>query len=305
MDSAVERSDDKIEIIGRYAGVLSLIEIGLGSVLHSFRVPLAGNFLALNQGYLLCRASLHAKQLKSGQHVAHLISNTAAVLKSLAPAGKKLGPMLSLSAQGFLFSIGTWIFGVNLTGLIAGMILLSLWTFIQPLLTAYLFFGDQLLSALIYFQKNLPFVRASFAILLGLFFLLVFIKLLLAAALGVLAWRTHGDALFQSRLLERARQLPVSVRTEHARGTAPLVLALRDLANPLFLISFVLTSTFLAFVENAWSQVVWLSLRPVAIAFLFFYVSRKINLRNFLKGRRSEFARVAERALKELEPPRS
>ena len=50
----------RIELIGKYSAGLSLIEVALGSLLHALHIPFAGNFLSLNQGYLLCRAALEA-----------------------------------------------------------------------------------------------------------------------------------------------------------------------------------------------------------------------------------------------------
>src|SRR4051812_39288335 len=105
----------RIELVGKYSAALSLIEVALGSLLHAFYVPFSGNFLSLNQGFLLCRASVEAKERKLGR-VGYGISNVSAVLKSLAPAGKKLGPMLSLSMQGLLFSSGEILLGANLAG---------------------------------------------------------------------------------------------------------------------------------------------------------------------------------------------
>ena len=48
----------KVEILGNYGALLSMIEVGLGSILHSMHVPFSGLFLSLNQGYLLCRVAI-------------------------------------------------------------------------------------------------------------------------------------------------------------------------------------------------------------------------------------------------------
>lgn len=150
----VMKSDERVEILGKYGAILSLMEIGLGSLLHVFHIPFGGHFMSLNQGYLLCRLSIQTQVRWMPYHV----SNVAAVLKSLSPAGQKLGPMLSLSMQGLLFSMGTGLFGINLVGLILGMVLLSFWAFIQPLVTYYFFFGDKLIDAADFlFKKTLPF----------------------------------------------------------------------------------------------------------------------------------------------------
>src|SRR5690606_26328753 len=117
------------EEIGKKAALLSSIEIGLGSILHGLRLPLAGHLLSLNQGFILTRATLEIEDSKSPA----LISATSAILKSLSPAGKKLTPMLALSVQGQLFNLGPLLLGNNPVGRSLGMILLCIWGFIQPL----------------------------------------------------------------------------------------------------------------------------------------------------------------------------
>ena len=47
-----------IEKISAAAALLSLTEIGLGSLLHSFKIPFAGHFLSLNQGFILGKVSI-------------------------------------------------------------------------------------------------------------------------------------------------------------------------------------------------------------------------------------------------------
>lgn len=46
----------EVEILGREAAALSLVEIGLGSILHGLKMPFTGYFLSLNQGFFLSRA---------------------------------------------------------------------------------------------------------------------------------------------------------------------------------------------------------------------------------------------------------
>ena len=74
------------------------------------------------------------------------ISFITAVMKSLSPAGK-LGPMMSISSQGLLYSLGVFVGGVGTTGKVIGMILLSLWAFIQPFISYFLMYGAEILSA--------------------------------------------------------------------------------------------------------------------------------------------------------------
>ena len=96
---------DNTEEIGKQIASLALIEVGLGSLLHSLKIPLSGHFLSLNQTAFLSRSSFKLNSKKAPLE----ISLTASILKSLSPAGKKLTPMLAIAAQGLLFYIGIMI----------------------------------------------------------------------------------------------------------------------------------------------------------------------------------------------------
>jgi hypothetical protein len=295
--------EEKISKVGKYAASLSLIEVALGSLLHSFRIPFSGNFLSLNQGYLLCRASLECKG--SAVSVAYTISNVSAVLKSLAPAGKKLGPMLSLSMQGFLFSFGLWVGRETLLGMIFGMILLSFWTLLQPLLTYYLFFGSELFAAFAYlFQKTLPYHGLSLRQLSFLLFFVVALKASIAGALAIFAWKSIGKKTWQDALLEFAKKKGAKPLEGKGKAGSPLILALKDLLHPLFLVSLLATGFFLFFSQHEAGEKIWIMLRPLAIGFLFFYFSRTLMLDRWLTklhgGRFSAFASACQHALKLL-----
>jgi hypothetical protein len=303
-----QQQDEKIELMGKYSAALSLIEVALGSVLHAFYVPFSGNFLSLNQGYLLCRASVEAREKRLGR-VGYGISNVSAVLKSLSPAGKRLGPMLSLSAQGLLFTSGEWLLGANLAGWMLGMVLLSLWTFLQPLLTYYLFFGSELFRAVGYLvDKTLPYHGLSWTRIAELLAAVVLVKAAAAVFLAWLAWRSRGRSELQDRLLRLATEQGARPVSGAARGGA-LLGALRDLTRPLFLASLGVTAFFLYFSERDGAATCWILLRPVAIGFLFFYFSRTLTLDRWLSrlhGTRGEsFARACQAALSQLRHVRS
>lgn len=286
------KSED-VEKLGNYGAFLSLIEVGLGSVLHSIKFPFTGFILSLNQGYLLCRISIKTQNPWMGYHV----SNIAAILKSFSPAGNKLGPMLSLSMQGLLFNLGT-LFGINLFGLIIGMILLSMWSFIQPLLTYYLFFGEKIFHAAEYlFQKTLPFHGIEKSELKWFFLGLVLLKCLIGICLAILAWKNEGESHFQDRLV----QLP---KVKKIKQGDPLKLALKDLTKPLFVLSLVLTGVFLYFSQHNFAQIIWYLMRPVGVAFIFFYFSRTLTLDKWIYklrgGRFDFFAKGIEIALTQV-----
>ena len=84
------QSDSRIT--GVYAGVLSLVEIGLGGLLHGMKIPFAGTFLSLNQSLFLTRVTKLNQGGDGSGTLGFRISNVTALLKSLSPAGKKLLP---------------------------------------------------------------------------------------------------------------------------------------------------------------------------------------------------------------------
>lgn len=299
----------KVEIIGDYGASLSIIEVGLGSLLHAFHVPFSGVFLSLNQGFILCRATILSQEFPDNNWVAYNISNVSAVLKSLSPAGKKLGPMLSLSMQGLLFNIGVASLGVNPVGLCFGMALLSLWSFIQPLVTYYLFFGDKLFSAAEYlFEKTLPYHNLKPENLLYIFLALVVTKMLMACALAILAWRIRGKTIYgknyDEELIRMAREKGVRVGDHGVAPKNAAWLAFKDLFRPLFLISLAMTAAFLYFSQSDHAQMGWYLLRPVAIGFIFFYVSRTLTIDRWLmrleNGRFRSFSLGCQTALAKI-----
>ncbi|MFA6236027.1 MAG: hypothetical protein WC635_01765 [Bacteriovorax sp.] len=295
-----------IEIIGKHGATLSIIEVGLGSLLHALHIPFSGVFLSLNQGYILCWASLQSRELPENLWITYSISNVAAVLKSLSPAGKKLGPMLSLSMQGLLFNIGTNIFGTNSIGLCLGMILLSLWAFIQPLITYYLFFGEKLFTAVEYlYQKTLPHHGLKTEKLIWIFFVLVLTKLLFGCVIAIIAWKRQGCDLYAKKYEEELHKLGrVKIAVENSKKGNAFFSAVKDLFRPLFLVSLIVTGLFLYFSQYNNSQIAIYLLRPIAIGFIFFYISRTLTLDRWLirleNSRFRTFSRGCQNALEKM-----
>jgi hypothetical protein len=301
----------KVEIVGHYAATLSLVEVAAGSLLHAFRIPFSGTLLSLNQGFLLCQATMASRHLSSAAPVPYAVSNVAAVLKSLAPAGKKLGPMLSLSMQGFLYSLGPCIFGGNFLGLSVGMVLLSAWAFIQPFLTYYLFFGQQLFEALAYMlaalEKNFPSASVAPRTFAWIFASFVAGKALVALGLAWLAWRTRGKSNYPERLVAMAVSRgfkPIAGALPSNSKSSAFWLALRDLFRPLFLSSMLVTAAFLYVSRPRGGENLWMLLRPLALGFIFFYFSRTLTLDRWLQkmeqGRFEDFAKSSRLALEKL-----
>lgn len=255
-------------------------------MLHAFHVPMSGALLSLNQGYLLCRAAIKGRELPKSTWTTYSVSNIAAVLKSLSPAGKKLGPMLSLSMQGLLFNLGTVVLGTNPIGLCFGMALLSIWTFAQPLITYYFFFGEKLFSAAEYlYQKTLPYHNLKPENLIWIFAVLLVTKMFVACALAIIAWRRKDKSLYVKNYEEEFHRLAkekMNKAEPNAPMANPVFLAIKDLFRPLFLVSLGMTALFLYFSNYDNSQIGWYLLRPIAIGFIFFYVSRTLTLDRWL-----------------------
>lgn len=257
----------KTSEIGKNAALLSLIEVGLGSLLHGMKIPLSGHFLSLNQGLILTRATV-----KSGERRdAPIISTTAALLKSLSPAGKKLTPMLAIAMQGQLYYLGLVLFGANILGMLMGMILLCLWGFIQPLAVYYLLYGETLITVLDGLMKDWSqWLPLSWQGLLWLTLGVVTLKILLGFVVVVIAHRLT-DAQVEKLELWARKHKPTD-----KKPLSPVKGALKDMSTPLFIFSWLLTLIFYFLASSEHSVSIWLLLRPLAVGFILFYLARRI-----------------------------
>ena len=270
--------------VGRDAAVLSAVEIGLGSVLHAFKIPFSGHFLSLNQSFLLSRATLKNRHAISARILPAQISSIAALLKSLSPAGKKLTPMLAISAQGLLFSLGTVIGGANLLGILLGAIVSSLWAFIQPVMIYYLIYGKTIIHVADYFyEKTREAVSFEKNQLITVLIVVVSAKLVLSVLTALTAnfisdesVKNYERTLLKAGAARRARQLGVVDERQSLRQKAWL--AATDLFNPLFVVSLALTAFFFVAAEAKTATLIWGLMRPIAAGFLIFFVVRALPL---------------------------
>jgi hypothetical protein len=264
------------EATGKMAGALSLTELGLGSILHSFKIPLAGQILSINQIAMLSRISFKLKNKKSSLQVSIISS----LLKSLSPAGKKLTPMLAIAAQGLLYYLGLTIFGLNYLGLFVAVLMSSLWAFIQPVLFIYLLFGKSSVDVVQYFilefEKIVP-ITDRF--IWGIFAAAILIKFLVSFVIAVIAIKINDR---QFNHFQRKMVLKINTSNTIKKGP-PAWLAFRDLINPLFLVSFGMTIIFFVFAQSSTSTtyIFWCLLRPIALGYLLFYCIRVYPVHNF------------------------
>lgn len=269
-------------ITGKYSAILAGTEISLGSLLHMWHIPFSGHLLSLNQGFILCKAAQKTKMPQTGIQ----ISIVVATLKSLSPVGKRLTPMLAISAQGFLFSLGQLIFGVNILGSIIGMILLSLWTYFQMVLIYLLTFGIEAVSAANYFVNKLPpFFLTTSNNLLFIFSIVMAINLLAAIAVAIFSYLSKSDE-YESYLLDISNRIKLSVATssqQQLTKAQKIRLVCKDLLRPWFLLSLLMIVLFLFVNDSSKVVIAWYLLRTAAVSFIVFYGLRFFPIESWLK----------------------
>lgn len=280
-------------MIVKYSVFLSFVEVGLGSLLHALRLPLAGHMLSLNQGAFLTRATLQTTQANS----ALAISNIVALLKSLSPAGKKLTPMLAISAQGVLYYLGVSLFGVNLVGQLVGMMLLSLWGFIQPLLIYYVLFGQQLFDVAQYFLNQ---IQPILSLSLGHIFYAVAAVALLKTLVGVwivIVFRKMSESQFESLV----KKIKIS-EPRSTRESSLITRIARELFRPVFVISLIMTAVFYFVTRPMGVEIVWSLMRPVALGFLLFGLIKFVPFERILSAQAKDggFQQMLAESLKRV-----
>jgi len=265
--------ESSVDAVGKSAAILAAVEVGLGSLLHGLHIPFAGKLLSLNQTFLLSWFSrIHPE---SDRGFAAKTSAITALLKSLSPMGKKLTPMLGISSQGILFSVGVFIFGNTMVGSMLGSLLAGTWAFIQPVLLYFVIYGMTLFKIVDFYinAANKWFTVSPHNLLLAVT-VLVLIKLLLHVVFAVLAWKIKPIKI--ESYIFKATQ---AVKTSMAANPKSALEGVRsDLTQPLFVFSLCLTLVFLVFSESDRKQIILGILRPLATALICFLCIRLLPL---------------------------
>lgn len=263
---------DAVEVTGTYGALLSTIEVGVGSLLHAYQVPFGGFFLSLNQGFILSHAAKKFRDQPFGRFLPANVSNVASLLKSLSPAGNRLGPMIAISMQGFLHNAGILLLGCNPAGAALGMALLSLWSYVQLASYYYLMFGKKLIDVLDFHLRE---IRAVFPVEAKHVAIAVAasiaLKVFFGVILGIAAFRL-SDARFEKyrRRLTGARAATGPDALENGYAGAARA-SLRDLFNPLFAATLSLMAVFFFLSGSPWQETSFHLIRPLAVGFLIFF----------------------------------
>ena len=271
-----------VDVLGQDAALLSVCEVGLGSILHGLHLPPSGYLLSLNQSFLLSR-TIYQTQHRTA---AFEVSTSAALLKSLSPAGKKLTPMLAIAMQGAIMTIANLVFGCGLIGVAIGSAMASTWAFIQPALIYFFLFGKDIYRAIEFFfnkvKDGLPeaisvYVTAEnmIALVIGI----ILLKMFFAVLLALLAKKIPETRFqkWQNQLI-KAASATKREKSIQEPNMSRWRLALKDLTNPLFMISLLLTILFSIYVDSSTSQLIWKIIRPIALGFLLFFAFRSLPI---------------------------
>ena len=132
------------------------------------------------------------------------------------------------------------------------------------------------------------------------FFGFLILKVILACAMVIYSYRTKREI----RLIDENR---VSISLTQGLATtssSPVKSALYDLLKPVFLFSFILMLVFVWQLNGSFVEKLWLALRPLASAFVIFYLLRSpwVAQKLLAYSHKSEkFARLYGKAKKVLD----
>ena len=251
---------------------LSLVELVIGSTVHALHIPLAGQILSINQGFMLTRFQKGIESRISVSKMVMEVSSVASLMKALAPVGKKLGPMISISMQGFLYMLGVLSFGKNLLGQMVGMALLSPWAFIQPLVTYFVIYGKDFTKAFDYFasKNEMIYDFILFAIIA---------KAVVCACVPLILYLLPEEKITR---LEQKLEKASTPKARKQNAGSPTMSAFLELFRPMFLLSVLLMISFFLISGESGISIFWKVMRAFAVAFSIFYIARNTYVHSFV-----------------------
>lgn len=270
------KKTEEITITTDFSATQAFVEVGLGSVLHAFHLPLSGQFLSLVQIFISSRARLLSENKMTPAYMGAVVS----CLKSLSPAGKRLTPMLAISMQGLLLSVGEIVLGSNLIGRVFGAILSGLWSFLQPILLIWILVGEVQVQVL---QKIISDIEEIIGHSLDQLYVVLFLMMTVKVILSIyVLYKARSMTIDQFEKLTKKLAIVGQKKMTDKLKNKKLVasdfkLALKDLFQPLILISVLLSGIFFYYSQSEKSGLIWVMLRPIATAFILFYMFRKLN----------------------------
>jgi hypothetical protein len=272
------------ERIGAFAGISGLMEVGLGSTLHVYRVPLKGHFLSSLQNLLLIT---FGKALKGRGLVR--ISFISAMLKAFSPMGGRFRPMLYIFLQGLAFASPSRLLGWHAGSVLLGSVFLAWLTLGISLSVNYATFGQSIFDA---FSGAAEFVSRTLGVespslmqlIVGAFALKAFIAVIIAslAYFGNMQPLVRKLGRLKSRRKKQRTEISAAGQSKDNadRGIpSKLLSALTDLLRPRFVIMFLLSILLMRFFADlSQSALTSLVIRGLTISYLGFLLMRQIDL---------------------------
>ena len=274
----IQRMDaDKI---GTFAGIGGLVEVGLGSILHAYKVPLKGHFLSSLQNLLLVSfgKALHGRGLIR-------ISFVSAMLKAFSPMGGAVRPMLFIFLQGAVFAFPIHVFGWNALAALSGSVLMGAVTLGISFAMNFLMFGSSIFDAV---EKGVGQVLSLIDVETPtLAHLLIFAFSLRAAVSGIVfAVAYFGNPLpYVSRVTQarfQQKQPNSSMSDTSAslgRRASAAGAALRGIVRPKFLVAFLVSVLMMRFFTDLSSaELMTIAVRGLCISYLGFLLMQRIDV---------------------------
>ena len=138
-----------------------------------------------------------------------------------------------------------------------------------------LLFGENLLYMAKYFLKKLSFFTSiTLDEIWAVVLVLVAIKITLATVVTVLIFVLEKDHYnqWQEKLIKKSTKKRTHLNDQFAPTNLKVAWrkALKDLLNPLFVLTWIFTAIFFYFAKSDLSSLIWVLCRPVIIGYLLF-----------------------------------
>jgi hypothetical protein len=269
---------DKIAV---FSSINAVVEVGLGTVLHSLRVPLKGHFLSSIQNLLLI---LFGKSMK-GKNLFWIVL-ISSLLKSFSPAGAKLRPMIFILMQGVFFLTPTYILGWSLISVLIGSILLGQSTLFISLLMDYIIFGRAIIDAYIKgINVALAYIGFESLSVWELLIGFIIIKIVFSIIISVAGFFFSFDKFISKfqRKVECINPSDIKIQEKYSFKKS-VKESLYDVLSYKFLLSFIALCLIIYFFAGL-SKGAFLTtvFRGLTLSWIGFVISRRINFHKVIK----------------------
>ena len=266
--------------VGQFGAAAGGFEATVGSALHASRIPFTGLLLSIVQSVIM----MYTGDRLTERSRVLWVSVISAGLKALSPYGGRLRPMLAITMQGFLFTLGTTVFGWNLVGILIGGWFVGAWAALQGIVLQYLIIGDNLFPAIdIVIRWIAEKVHLAVPGIITLSILWAFVCGALSSLVTLFAWlRRHRLPARLSALLSKgAGGIPRDVGTPTIK--AAIRKGLHDLLRPMFWAPVAVVALIIVATGSTWEQAMWIVVRAITVGWVLFALARLFDPRKLVR----------------------